>query len=401
MTHQELKNKLREKLEDIADVLCDSIDEFSSTGVLGGISGLALFMFYYSRFTNESKYAEIGGQAIEKAVKMVNNGYTLHTFCSGVSGLAWTCEHLVQQRFIEREDISFLDDLKPYLMTCMEKNFQNGDYDFLHGGLGVGYYFITNHNTDTKALKMLLNCLEQTSEKMTDGSRKWKSVINSETNQIGYNICLSHGMASIAACLSKLIKCNNIFSDEVIPLLSGVVSYILNQKFSMPSHSYFPSHSLESDPHSRHSRLGWCYGDLGIAYSILMASKIMGKKDWNHFAIKVFTHNCNRKDGREFSVCDAGLCHGSSGVAHIFYKLYLDTKMEVFNETAKYWYQKTLEFSVFGDECAGYKRITFPDGKEVWETDFGLLTGIVGIGLGIMPYLNQECMSWDECLLLS
>ena len=98
---KELEYKLQSKLEDIASVLWDSTDKFENPGVLAGVSGLALFMFYYVRFTGDGKYAEVGAKALEKAVEMVNDGYTFHTYCSGISGLAWTCEHLERYKFTQ------------------------------------------------------------------------------------------------------------------------------------------------------------------------------------------------------------------------------------------------------------------------------------------------------------
>jgi lantibiotic modifying enzyme len=201
--------------------------------------------------------------------------------------------------------------------------------------------------------------------------------------------------------LVKLITDRPVFTSKVTPLLSGTVNYIFQQKSATPILSYFPNYSMESCPQSHYSRLGWCYGDLGISQAILSASGVMENKDWKDTAIKIFIHSGHRKDVRRNSVHDAGLCHGSIGVAHIFCRLYRKTGMEVFNEAAKYWYRKTLEYSIFGDTCAGYKHLIFPDKKRVWVNNFGLLAGITGIGLGIMSYLDHELTSWDECLLLS
>ena len=392
-----LKYRLQSKLKEIASILCDSTDQFDSPGVLAGLSGLALFMFYYSRFTGNGKYAEVGEQALEKAVDMINNGYTFHTYCSGISGLAWTCEHLERYKFIDREGISFISELEPHLLSRMEKEFGNKHYDFLHGGLGVGYYFLSKKTPNKKRNKALYSWLQDSAIECEDGSLKWESKIL-DAEKIGFNISLSHGMSSIVVVLTKLMKQHPHIVEIKVTLLK-TIQYILLQQFPSPTVSYFPSYSLESDENLRHSRLGWCYGDLGIAQAILQVAKALGNKSYEDVSMKILLHNCSRKDLKENHVTDAGICHGASGISHIFNRLYANTKMDVFKETSIYWMEKTVGMAQFSDGLAGYK--SWRGVKSSWENRYSLLEGIIGIGLSMLSQLNPGLMNWDECLLLS
>ena len=393
----ELNYKLQSKLEEIASILCDSTDKFDSPGVLAGVSGLALFMFYYSRFTGDGKYAEVGEQALGKAVEMINDGYKPHTFCTGISGLAWTCEHLERYKFIDREGISFLNDLEPHLLSRMEKEFGNKHYDFLHGGLGVGYYFLSKRIPNKKKNMALYSWLQEAVIKCDDGSLKWESKLL-DTEKVGFNISLSHGMSSIVVVLTKLIRQYPHIAGIKVALLK-TIQYILQQQLPNPTVSYFPSCSLESDEFLHHSRLGWCYGDLGVAQAILQAAKALGNKSHEDVSMKILLHNCNRKDLNENQVKDAGLCHGASGISHIFNRLYANTKMDVFKETSVYWMEKTVEMAQFSDGLAGYK--SWRGDKDEWVNSNSLLEGITGIGLSMLSQLNPDLMKWDECLLLS
>jgi lantibiotic modifying enzyme len=398
MTSDELKCKTEEKLQEIADILYYSLDKFENNGVLIGNAGLALFMYYYSRYTNDSKYADMGKQALEEAVNMINNGYLHHTFCSGISGLAWTCEHLVKHEFIESEEISFLKDVVPYLLSKMNTDFNNGNYDFLHGGLGIGYYFINSISIDktlsNKGNKILFSHLKNSSIKSKDDC-KWASILN-DTKQKGYNLSLSHGMSSIAICLAKLFaRYHHIY--ELKNYLQGTVNYIIRQQFSEPDMSYFPTLSLENNT-SKYSRLGWCYGDLGIAQALLISAKMLNNTQLADFAIKVFLHSSNRRDLKVNFVIDAGLCHGSAGIAHIFNRLYQTTKNAVFEESSKYWMQQTLALYQQGG-LAGFKK--WNGTNKGWENSYDLLDGIIGIGLSMISHLNSNLMEWDECLLLN
>jgi lantibiotic modifying enzyme len=384
-------------LEEIASILCDSADQFDSPGVLAGVSGLALFMFYYARFTGDSKYAEVGTKALEKAVEMINDGYKLHTFCSGISGLAWTCEHLERYKFIDREGISFINDLEPHLLSRMEKEFGNKHYDFLHGGMGVSYYFLSKRIPNKKKNKSLYSWLQEMAIECEDGSLKWESKL-SDTGRTGFNICLSHGMSSIVVVLTKLVKQYPHIAEMKVALLK-TIQYILQQQLPNPTASCFPSYSLESDEIPHQSRLAWCYGDLGVTQAILQAAKALGNKSHENEAMKILLHNCNRKDLEKNFVRDAGICHGASGISHIFNRLYANTKMDVFKDTSIYWMGKTIEMDQFSDGLAGYK--SWRGDKDGWENSYSLLGGITGIGLSMLSQLNPDLMNWDECLLLS
>ena len=391
---------MQSKLDEIANVLCDSADKFDNLGVLSGISGLALFMFYYSRLSGGLRYAEVGEQALEKSVDMINNGFRVHTFYSGISGMAWTFEHLERHGFLEQGISSFLEDLEPYLLSCMERDFGMENYDFLHGGLGIGYYFISSQKKNHKAITLLLDCLEGTAEKISKDCWKWISVLDRETKMKGYNISLSHGMSSIVASMVKLIKMHPEFSERAKSILSNTVSYIMQQQLTQPAGSYFPSHSLENEDifAARNSRLAWCYGDLGVTQALLQAADVLQDSNLAYAAEKILLYNCERKDLTKSGVLDAGVCHGAAGIAHIFQKIYQKNRNITFQETANYWFEKTLEMARFDNGVAGFKQWNRPDSN--WIDNYSLLEGVIGIACCLMSCLNIEHLGWSECVLL-
>jgi lantibiotic modifying enzyme len=396
--HPQLKSLLQSKIEQIANILIDPEVDDNTPGVLAGVSGKALFMFYYSLYTGNSKYADIGEQALAQALEIINNNYPYHSYCNGISGFAWACEHLAQHGFIESKDIAFLNELKPYLFSSMEYDFAKGNYDFLHGGLGVGFYFMAR-KSNLKEINRLLECLEQTSEKMPDGCCKWKSILDSKSQRMGYNISLSHGMSSIVACMSKLYRQNPELS-KAKEILSGAVKYIIQQQIPQLQISYFPNYSLETENSLMvQSRLAWCYGDLGISQALLQASIALDDTKLQHFATEILHFSCTRKDFNTNFVIDAGLCHGTAGIAQIFQRAYSETNDLIFHDTANYWLEKTLEMAKFDDGLAGFKKWAGIDKQ--WMTCYSLLEGITGIGLCLLSALDNKLLSWDECLLLS
>jgi len=378
--------------------------EFSENiGLHGGTSGVALFLTYYDYIIHcKKEVSPITIDILEHNIKCIDNGCRQYTICDGISGFGWLCEHLKKLEMLRKEDIEFLDDLDPFLYNMMIIDIQRGNYDYLHGALGVGSYFITRFYRKEvhEYLEKLLTGLEKTGFLCENGAVKWISVIRSETGDKGYNISLSHGMSSIAVFLIRLHKLN-FEIDRVDKLLIRTMKYIIEQAtFREGRISYFPTFSKESSAGNYDSRLGWCYGDLGIAHVLWQAANILKNENWENAAIKILNYNSNRRDLRRNAINDAGLCHGSSGVAHIFWNLYLNTHIHVFKEAVDFWFNITIQMAKYNDGLAGFK---------AWRTErfggpvktYSLLEGIAGIGLFLLSYLDGSGTAWDECLMLS
>jgi len=95
-------------------------------------------------------------------------------------------------------------------------------------------------------------------------------------------------------------------------------------------------------------------------------------------------------------IIDAGICHGSVGLAMIYRRMYIETDIEIFGEAVKYWIQVSLSFSKFDDGLAGYKSFYI----DKWVNDYCLLSGIAGIGLMFISFLMDDNQKWDEIFLL-
>jgi len=303
---------------------------------------------------------------------------------------------------INRDDIAFLDDLDSFLYGQMMDNMKFGNYDYLHGALGVGTYFLDRLDKKEVSgyLNDLLTELEKSGIPCENGAVKWMSILDAETRKIGCNISLSHGMSSIAAFLIRLHQVN-FETQRVETLLSRTIQFILDQiTYSEGGISYFPAYSKENSAGNYYSRLGWCYGDLGIVCVLRNAALALHNKEWEEIALKVLLHTCNRRDIDENGIRDACLCHGSAGVAYIFGDLYVKTHIKEFKEASDYWLDVTLQMAKYPDGLAGFKTFYLEKygGLENSET---LLEGVAGIGLALLSFLDDRATSWNECFMLS
>ena len=395
-------SKYKQVIEDINRELRTS-ELSGNIGLHAGTSGIALFLAYYDRIIQQkTEVSERVLDILEHNVKQINSGFSYHTICSGISGFGWLCEHLRKIGMLPGEAIAFLDDLDPFLYSQMMNDIRGGSYDFLHGALGVGTYFLSRFDKKEVPayLGELLTALEKTGEPCDNGAIKWISVLKPKTGEKGYNICLSHGMSSIAAFLIRLLKLT-FETERVTGLLIRTVTYILDQMtYTEGSISYFPSYSKESSQYYD-SRLGWCYGDLGVAYILWHTSVVLKNHEWENTALKILRQTAiNRRDLQINCIRDAGICHGSAGVAHIFWNLFLKTGLIEFQKVTDYWMKITLQMQKYEDGLAGFKAWRKEEFGGPEKSD-SLLEGIAGIGIVLLYYLNSDKMSWDECFMLS
>jgi lantibiotic modifying enzyme len=398
------KDKIIKKLSQISEILMEEDrDSNNEIGLLGGKMGEAVFLFYYASFSGKEEYYRRAYALIDETFNKVKNEINNHSLYNGLSGIGWALEHLVQNGFLEADE-DILADLNTYLYDAMITKLQQYHYDLLQGALGCAQYFSylpIDKKTKQYLIEFIKGLASISFRDQESGGVKWRDKISSGIKERNvYNLGLSHGIPGIIAFLSRMYK-KDIAKEMVYHLLSKAVSYLLNQKLGDRSLSLYPAFtSGEEQPYE--SRLGWCYGDLGIAVALWQASRDTHNKQWKEEAVRILLHSSKRKNLKQNRVVDACFCHGTSGIAHIFNRMYHNTAVNDFKLAAIYWYKKTLEMAVHHDGLAGYK-IQFHDRKDnhIWYNERNLLKGITGIGLALLAAVSPIEPRWDTCLMLS
>ncbi len=339
---------------------------------------------------------------ISKANDSVEKGFNYPTFAGGLAGLGWTIAHLSRQGFVEADVDEILADLTGPLQQFMMKYMRQGEYDYLHGALGIALYFLERSDLpETPAILLeLVEELARQAQTDAQGGLKWESELDKETKQRGFNLSVSHGQASIIEILGRMVAAG-YGGAQARPLLDGAVAYLLHQELpeNIRGTAIFASRVIPGELLSG-SRLGWCYGDLGAGQALLRTGLRLGVKAWQEKGLAVLRYSMSRRDPREAAINDAGLCHGSAGVAHIYNRLWQETGDADFAETARFWYDFTLKLATFNDGLAGYKAWRTPK-YGGWISEAGLLEGVAGIGLALISALYPLEPAWDRCLLLS
>ncbi|MFP4025540.1 MAG: lanthionine synthetase C family protein [Thiohalospira sp.] len=372
----------------------------SDISLFGGKTGSILFQIYYSNEFQDEKYYDETLSDIQFIFDKIAFSNPVGSLSGGLAGIGLVIEHLKQNAYLKCNTNEIIGELDGFLYKKMIEDLNKNNYDYLHGASGIALYFLNRKELpETKGyLAEYVDLLEKTGEK--EGYKyKWLSNIAIDGKKVVYNLSLSHGISSLIIILAKICSLG-INQEKSFKLLNGAVNYLLaNEQDFFNVGSHFPNW-ISKNSNIQKSRLAWCYGDLGIGIALWLAGKNANNTKWQNKALEILLHTTQRKDLKEDFVLDAGLCHGTAGNAHIYNRMFNYTQREEFKQAALYWFDQTFKMAKFEDGLAGYKTWRSVE-YGGWQNDYGLLTGITGIGLAFISAVSDIEPAWDECLLLS
>jgi hypothetical protein len=215
-----------------------------------------------------------------------------------------------------------------------------------------------------------------------------------------YNLGLGPGMPAVIAALAMAVRAG-VARDRATYLLDGAVRWLQSVRREGHDGSQFayaiPKGTIEGD---NDCRAAWCYGDPGIAVSLLLAARAIENPAWEEMALDVAGCAVSR-DPDKVGVVDAGFCHGAVGLAHIYNRIYQATNAPTFHDAALAWYDRTLAMRKPGQGIAGFLAWKHREleGPMIWTSDASFLTGAIGIALALLAGIDVHEPNWDRVLM--
>lgn len=375
---------------------------------LAGAAGEAILHAYLARQNGDEHQAERAATRLETAAQFLASAVVPPGLYSGFSGVAWVVEHLQTRLFGPDPDgddpnREIDEALLAYLSTLTERD----EYDLINGVAGLGVYARERLSYPSGAvlLERVVDRLANQAEAGPEGTAwftppsrlpEWQRKIHPGGL---YNLGVAHGIPAVVALLA--IACRSgVAADRARPLLDGTVRWLLAHQLPAGKGSCFGS-SFAAGEESAASRLAWCYGDPGIAATLLVAARAVGEPAWEDKALEV-ARAAARRPPEQSVVRDAGVCHGAAGLAHLFNRFWQASGEEVFHDAARYWIERTLEFRVPGEGIAGFRAWHALSGSNgQWAADPGFLEGATGIALVLLAAASTVEPEWDRLLLVS
>lgn len=379
----------------------DNISRDKDISLMGGRTGKIIFQYYYGKYINDRNIMDLALINLKEIMFELNQIKYNHDFCSGLSGILWGIEHILNlDLFKYSKSLIQISELDKSIIELLLIDLKNGNIDFLYGSIGSCTYLLEKYNsTVTKEIfSQVLMEIEAIAVQSNDYI-KWSSdeIAKVSPGQITnqYFLSIPHGNLSVLNLLSIFYR-NSILKEKCKILIDGNINWIKQLQNSKSNVSLFP---ISDNIGNQYSRLAWCYGDLGVANSLLLTADNIDNLELRNFAIEIALHTCKRILVENTGIIDSGICHGASGVAHIYNRLYQVTKISEFKVSANYWFEHVLNISEFKDGYAGYK--TWNHGSGAWELDYSLIEGICGVGLTLICANSNIEASWDRCFSIS
>lgn len=371
-----------------------------------GWAGLALFFAELDHARPGSGHGDLALNLLDRAISGVGEQEALWGLYGGFPGVAWTMEYLAG-RFYEDEDPG--EEAAAALTCQLDHSPWTGDYELINGLAGWGVYALERWPRPLAAecLKGVVARLAETAEARPDGIA-WRTPperiapgMRGDFPEGNFNLGVSHGVPGVIPVLAGACAAG---IDGARPLLDGAVSWLLARKLPPGAGSVFPNLVTPAPGEEEAfepSGLAWCYGDLGIACALLAAARSVEKLSWEREALEIARTAAARLSASEEPV-DAGLCHGTAGLGHLFNRLHQETGDPAFATAARHWFERTLARRSPGEGLGGFQCwMTGPGGALGWWDEPGLLMGSAGIGLALLAAAVPGEPAWDRVLLSS
>jgi hypothetical protein len=319
---------------------------------------------------------------------------------SGFTGIAWAVELVDGLLGTDGEDRN--GDIDEALRRLLQRYPEDAPYDLIDGLTGLGVYALARWPRPGAA-QCVLGVVEQLARRARpdrDGvfwwtPPSWRGRRPEWSGPGGVDLGVAHGVAGVIPFLARVYGLG-LAQQTVRPLLDGAVRWLLAHMVDTPfgpTVPYFVADGVVPGP----ARSAWCYGDPGVAAALLLAARDAGEPAWTAAATGLAVRAAARPPGQA-GVVDAGLCHGSAGLAHLFNRMYQMTAEPALADAARFWVERTLELCSVMAPGQGVTRTEAA--RPAWKGP-GLLEGAAGVALALEAAGTTVEPVWDQMLLVS
>lgn len=409
--HAVSRTELHATLVEIADALSDPPPAWIPSGraeawreVRGaslwrGSTGLALMFSTLGECGFGEEYDRLAIGFLERAREVASRRVMNPSLYRGFVGIGWTTTYLAP-RLLEDPPARINQEIDAALLDLLGRTTWSDHYELWNGLVGIGMYGLSRaplavgREIAARVIGHLdrLAVRDKLGTTWTTSPAVLKSKPGKSPDQC--NLGLAHGLPCFISFLARALE-EDVASETVEPLLESSVRWLLSQRESGPRK--FSSWVRTGSGERYAGPNGWCYGDLGVAMSLLRAGRARGERSWEEEAVSLALPMAERSP---FPVRDAGFCHGASGFAHMFRRLHQATGCDAFEQAADSWIEKVLELRRTDVGVGGYAAWNRTDEDEFdWLDDPGIVQGAAGVVLTLLSAACASTPKWDSFLL--
>jgi len=408
---REARTRARAAARLVADELAEGelLRDGADCSLAGGLAGLAVMYGYLARAWPGSGYDRLASRYLNRALRALGEVRLSAALYEGFTGVAWAAAHL-SALGVDQDCDRGLGRIDVALRDYVGRSPWRHGFDLTSGLVGLGVYALERlpEPAAYEILELTVARLDEIAERSPAGVT-WHTPTGrlrpDERERFPngyYDLGLAHGVPGVIGLLGGACA-HGVAIEQARPLLKGAVRWLLAQasvteeRGSRFAYRVAPDVPAGSTP----ARSAWCYGEPGIATTLLCAARAVGATEWERQAIEI-AHRAARRPVEETGVLDAGLCHGAAGLGQIFNRLAQATGDGLLADAARRWLAHALDLREPGSGIAGFVSPAVDTGDgERRDADPALLTGAPGIALALLAASTDLEPAWERVLLLS
>ena len=366
----------------------DFTQEDVRDGLFEGQLGILYYLFNLYKIEQTDIIADKISEILNDVFSRVSEGNYLISvstaFSYGLSGFGYITNELVKNDILEEGVLSFFDDINDYIYETAIKDFEKGNFDFMEGFPGALHYLQSiDHAHCTSLIDKKHDALGQTKYPFYNHI--------TELYNKGINFGIAHGILGVLTVMLEIFK-----KDKTNPKVKDIITHCLTVIFEAkkeaqaygittyyPYNLFYDGEELVSHPTNR---LAWCSGDLAVALVLYKAGVLLDREDCITLSNMLGKASIKRKTIEETGIHMPMFCHGTSGAACMYKKLYELSNNDIYHEAYQYWFAETISY--LEKEVNGSN-----------ENYYNMLLGYPGAILTINNH-NDAIMGWDSVFLI-
>jgi hypothetical protein len=380
------------RVREVASDLVPLIETTAFASVTAGLGSFPVFYAYLDEVFPDEGHGDRAAELLARTVAQASAVPLLGLY-GGCTGVAWLCDHLGASDDGDdpnaQIDALLLDSLAgPWTR----------EYDLIGGIVGVGVYALERgeRGAGRAILARVVEQLAAIATPQGDGLTwytpahflpEWQRHTYPEGY---YNLGMAHGVPGVIALLARSLSVGGRTQE----MLAGAVRWVLAQAHDGGDARFG---ACITTARERPTRSAWCYGDPGVAMALVAAGRAAGEPRWTEYGLEL-ARGVARRIHEAAGCVDAGLCHGTAGIAHLLNRLYQLTGDETLADGARAWFRETLTIRMGGP--GGFREAAPARAELTLYESVGLLGGAIGVGLALMSAATDARPEWDRILLV-
>lgn len=399
-----LHQAITERIHEVAAEVCTVELGNERVDVYGGKPGIALAYAWLGHYYPDTQYMEHAFGLLDELIDDMGSIEWSPDMGTQLAGAAFVLQHLQNKGIIDETDDLGLDDVDEFLLSCLPFYEERRNWDPLLGLVPIGNFFLERFkaNGNARPLEQVVQTIDKLSSTFNNHT-VWVTPGHRYQPIDCLNFGLAHGMPGLISFLSKVYAAG-IGREMIFEKVNSCIHYLLGEQNPESINGQFPSYLFPEggDEDTRMSRLGWCYGDLGMCFAAIHWGTASEQPALVERGVAIGLNTLHRNTPETAACTDAPLCHGSVSLVHQYNRLYLFTGKEEFKEAAHIWAEQTLtHFYAPEKGVGGYPFMTYDDEKKAAfpRSNPSLLEGAAGVALALASALHSEPPNWDALFL--